>query len=121
MPPPNGIGLHEERLLALRESLVTALGVYTARVLLDRALWQTAQRHPDLALLHHDEAGLSFGALEQSYATRPPEEVEEEIEAAFTDLSAEMRLILARLLGPKMAQRTCADHADSRQAGAGLA
>ena len=101
MPPPNGMGLYEERLLALRERLVTSLGVHTARVLLDRALWQTAQRHPDLALLHHDEAGLSFGALEQSYATRP----QEEIEAAFNDLSAELLLILARLLGREAAQR----------------
>ena len=101
MPPPNGIGRHEERLLALQERLVTSLGVHTARVLLDRALWQTAQRHPDLALLHHDEAGLSFEALEQSYATRP----RDEIEGAFNDLCAEMLLLLARLLGQEMAQR----------------
>jgi hypothetical protein len=101
MPPPNGMGLYEERLLALQERLVTALGVHTARVLLDRALWQTAQRHPDLALLHHDEASLSFEALEQRYATRP----QDEIEGAFNDLCAEMLLLLARLLGQEMAQR----------------
>src|SRR5438552_6796505 len=76
------------------------------------ALWQAAQRHPDLALIDHDDASPSFEALEQSYATRPQEEVEgyairtqEEIEAAFTDLSAELLLILARLLGWEMAQR----------------
>jgi hypothetical protein len=33
----------------------------------------------------------------------------EEIEAAFTDLSAEMLHILARLLGPEIAERTGAD------------
>jgi hypothetical protein len=95
MHPPNRLALHEARLVALWERLVRTLGIHTVRVLLDRALWQTAQRHPDLALLHHDEVGLSFGALEQSYATRP----QEEIEAAFDDLSAELLLILARLLG----------------------
>ena len=95
MHPPNRLALHEARLVALWERLVRTLGIHTVRVLLDRALWQTAQRHPDLALLHHDETGLNFGALEQSYATRP----QEEIEAAFDDLSAELLLILARLLG----------------------
>ena len=55
MPPPKGMGFYEERLLALQERLVTALGVHTARVLLDRALWQTAQRHPDLALIQNLE------------------------------------------------------------------
>src|SRR5438067_11466711 len=101
MQPPNRLALHEERLVCLWQRLVTTLGIHTVRVLLDRALWQTAQRHPDLALLHHDEAGLNFGALEQSFATRP----QEEIEAAFNDLSAELLLILARLLGREAAQR----------------
>ena len=97
----NSILLCEERLVSLWERLVTTLGIHTVRVLLTRALWQTAQRHPDLALLHHDEAGLSFEALEQSYATRPLDE----IEGAFNDLCAEMLLLLARLLGQEMAQR----------------
>jgi hypothetical protein len=114
MQPPNRLALHEARLVALRERLVRTLGIYTARVLLDRALWQTAQRHPDLALLHHDECGLSFEALEQRYATRP----QEEVEAALTDLSAEMLRILARLLGGEMARRMGTGHPGSRQMGA---
>jgi len=124
MQPPNRLALHEARLVALRERLVRTLGIHTARVLLDRALWQTAQRHPDVALIHHDESGLSFDALEMSYATRP-QEVEgyatrplEEIEAALTDLSAEMLLILARLLGGEMARRMGTGHPGSRQMGA---
>ena len=107
----NSILLCEERLVSLWERLVTTLGIHTVRVLLTRALWQTAQRHPDLALLHHDESGLSFDALEMSYATRP-QEVEgygtrplEEIEAAFNDLFSELLLLLARLLGRETAQR----------------
>ena len=104
MQPPNRLALYEERLVSLWEKLVTTLGIHTVRVLLDRAIWQTAQRHPEIALIHHD-SGLSFDALEKSYATRP----EEEIEAAFTDLVAEMLLILARLLGREMAQRLAED------------
>ena len=84
-----------ERLLSLWERLVTTLGIHTVRVLLARAIGQTAQRHPDIALIHHDDAGVTFDALEPRYATRP----QEEIEAAFDDLSAELLLILARLLG----------------------
>src|SRR5437763_5901333 len=91
----NTIARHEEWLVSLWERLVTRLGIHTVRVLLDRAIWQTAQRHPDIALIHHDDAGFTFDALEPSYATRP----QEEIEAAFDDLSAELLLILARLPG----------------------
>jgi hypothetical protein len=92
---PGTLALHEERLVSLWDRLVTRLGIHTVRVLLDRAIWQTAQRHPDIALIHHDAAGFTFDAMERSYATRP----QEEIEAAFDDLSAELLLIVARLLG----------------------
>jgi hypothetical protein len=105
--------------------LVATLGIHTARVLLHRALWQTAQRHPDIALICCDDGGLCFEAREMSYDTQPQEEVEgyairpqEEIEAAFNDLCAELLLILTRLLGGEMAQRTCAGPPGSRQAGA---
>ena len=101
---PPRIVLYEERLIALWERLVRTLGIHTVRVLLARALWQTAQRYPDIALIHHDEAGLCFEALEMSYATRP----QEEVEAAFNDLFAELLLILARLLGRQTAQRLAA-------------
>ena len=104
MQPPDRLALHEQRLVSLWERLVATLGIHTVRVLLDRAIWQTAQRHPEIALIHHD-SGLRFDTLEKSYATRP----EEEIEAAFTDLVAEMLLILARLLGREMAQRLAED------------
>ena len=59
MQPPTRLALHEARLVALRERLVRTLGIHTARVLLDRALWQTAQHHPDLALIQHDDGGVA--------------------------------------------------------------
>jgi CheY-like chemotaxis protein len=94
MQQPNTIALYEERLVSLWARSMRMLGIHTARVLLARAIGQTAQRHPDIALLQHDDGGLTFEALETRYATRP----HEEIEAAFTDLAAELRLILARPL-----------------------
>jgi hypothetical protein len=81
--------------------LVTTLSIHTVRVLLARAIWQTAQRHPELAHIHFDDANVTFDAVVQRYATRP----QDEIEAAFNDLCAEMLLLLARLLGREMAQR----------------
>ena len=116
-PPPSGcdwpgrpgtemLALCEERLVSLWARVVRTLGIHTARVLLERAIGQTAQRHPDIALLQHDDGGLTFDALQTRYATRP----HEEIEAAFHDLSTELRLVLARLLGREMAQQTCTDH-----------
>ena len=101
MQPRNRFERYEDRLVSLWERSVTTLGIPTVHVLLVRAIWQTAQRHPDIALIQHDNSGLSFDALEESYATRP----QEEIAAAFDDLSAEMLRILTRLLGREMAQR----------------
>ena len=106
MQPRNRFERYEKRLVSLWERSVTTLGIHTVHVLLDRAIGQTAQRHPDIALLQHDDGGLTFDALEMRYATRP----HEEIEAAFGDLSAELQLVLARLLGREMAQQTCTDH-----------
>jgi predicted O-methyltransferase YrrM len=97
----NALTFDEYRLVSLWHRLVTTLGIHTARVLLARAIWQTAQRHPDIALIHHDDAGLTFDALETSYATRP----QKEIDAAFSDLTAELLLLLDRLLGREMAQQ----------------
>jgi hypothetical protein len=101
MQPLNELERYEEKLVSLWERSVTTLGMHTVHVLLDRAIWQTAQRHPDIVLIQHDHSRLSFDALGESYATRP----QEEIAAAFDDLSAEMLRILARLLGREMAQR----------------
>jgi hypothetical protein len=104
------MAVYEERLAALWQRLVATLGIHTVRVLLDRAIWQTAQRHPDIALIQRDDGGLTFEDLEKCYATRPPEQ----IEAAFNDLIAELRLILVRLLGREMARRTYTDDAGAR-------
>jgi hypothetical protein len=124
MQPRNRLAYYEERLVCLWQRVVATLGIHTARVLLRRALWQTAQRHPDIAFILHDDGGLRFGVLEMSYTTQPQEEVEgyviwpqEEIEAAFDDLSAEMLLILARLRGGEMAQRMGTGHPGPRQTG----
>ena len=103
MHPPHNMALHEARLLALWERLVQTLGRHTVRALLDRAIWQTAQRHPDIALIRYDDAGLTFDALETRYATRPQKEIED----AFSDLTVELLLILDRLLVQEMAQQIC--------------
>ena len=100
----NALTFNEHRLVSLWPTVVTTLGIHTARVLLARAIWQTAQRHPDIALIRHDDAGLCFDALETIYATRP----QREIEAAFGDLTAELLLVLDRLLGREMARQLCA-------------
>jgi len=122
MQARNTLAFYEERLDCLWQRLVATLGPHTARVLLHRALWQTAQRHPDIALIHHDDCGLCFDAREMCYATRLQKEVEgdagrpeEQIEAALKDLSAEMLLILARLRGAETAQRMGGGHPGARQ------
>jgi hypothetical protein len=74
--------------------MVATLGSYTARVLLDQAIKQTAQRHPEIALIQHDGAGITFKALETSYGSRP----QEAITVAFDDLSTELLLVLTRFL-----------------------
>ncbi len=92
---------HAARLAALWEKMVRAIGIHTVNVLLERAIWETSQAHPELTLIERTDEGLSFDALAQAYAGRPAEE----ISAAFGDLDTDLMLILARLLGKEMAQR----------------
>jgi hypothetical protein len=94
MQPFNRLTLCEEELVCIRARLVATLGSDTARVLLAWAIEQTARRHPEIALIRHDDTGVTFEALEKSYGGRP----QEEITVAFNDLSTELLLILTRLL-----------------------
>ena len=75
MQLPHTIAVYEDRLVSPWERLVMTLGIHTVRVLLDRAVWQTAQRHPNIALIQHDDAGLTFDALETRYAPQPHEAI----------------------------------------------
>ena len=110
----NRLARHEERLVSLWESLAETLGIHTARVLLMRAILQTEQAHPDLALIHWDDAGLSFdalfGALQDSFATR----TQEEIVRAFIHLHVETLRLLERLLGRELAQEVAQRSASLR-------
>lgn len=99
-----GIDFQKAKLLDLRERMVRTLGIHTVNVLLDRAIWEASQRHPELALIQRNDEVLSFVALEKAYAAKP-----EDAAAAFNDLSSELMLILARLLGREMAQRLAAE------------
>lgn len=92
---------YEQRLNALWERLVRAIGIHTVNVLMERAIWQASQKHPELALIQRTDEGLSYGAFEQAVATQ----TDEEVAAAFDDLTAELMIILARLLGREMAER----------------
>ncbi len=92
---------YEARLVDLWERMVRTIGIHTVNVLFDRAVWEASQQHPELALIEHDDNGLVFEALNRSFADKP----EGEIAAAFNDLTSELLLILARLLGKEMAQR----------------
>ncbi len=92
---------YEQRLNALWERMVRAIGIHTVNVLMERAIWQASQRHPELALIQRSDEGLSYDAFEEAVATQ----TEEEVASAFADLSSELMLILARLLGREMAER----------------
>jgi hypothetical protein len=106
-PGTERLALYEERLASFQDRLVETFGRHTARVLLDRAIWQVVPRHPALHLIHNGHCGLCCEVLQKSYATRLDEEIA--IETAFNDLVAEMLLILSRLLGQDMAERICVD------------
>ena len=101
----NRLAPYEARLAHLWERMVRAIGIHTVSVLMERAIWEASQKHPELALIRHSDQGLSFGGLEQAYAGRP----EGEIAEAFNDLSSELLLILARILGREMAERLAAE------------
>ena len=92
---------YEARLVDLWERMVRTIGIHTVNVLVDRAIWEASQRHPALTLIEHDDNGLSFASLNKSIAGKPESETSE----AFADLTTELLLILARLLGKEMAEK----------------
>ena len=106
-PGTEMLALYEERLASFQDRLMATLGSHTARVLLHRAIWQVAPRHPALHLIHNGQCGLCCEVLQKSDATRLDEEIA--IEAAFNDLVAEVLLILSCLLGRDIAEHICAD------------
>jgi len=97
----NRLAPYEQRLLDLRERVIRTIGIHTANVLMERALWEASRQHPELSLIERRDDELDFSALEQAYANRP----EGEIAAAFDTLVSELLLIMARLLGKARAQR----------------
>lgn len=67
--------------------------------------------------MQQHDSGLTCEALEQRYATRP----QEEIEAAFNDLCADLLLLLERLVGREMALRLAGGtHATASRACQGM-
>ena len=100
-PSENRLAPHEDRLNALWASMVRTVGIHTVNVLIERAIFEASQQHPELALIKRTDEGLEFEAVEKVYADRP----ESEVSAAFSDLSSHLLLILTRLLGRKMASQ----------------
>ncbi|MCL6430459.1 MAG: hypothetical protein K6V36_06300 [Anaerolineae bacterium] len=92
---------HERRLVALWEKMVRSIGIHTVNVLMARAIYETSQKHPELALIRHDDSGIRFEAMERASAGRS----EREVADAFADLTEELLVILARLLGREVAER----------------
>ena len=95
----------EARLTALWDRMVDIIGIHTVNVLVDRAIWEASRKRPELALIQHSDAGLSFDALNRSYASKTPAAAAD----AFADLTSELLLILTRLLGEDVAERLAAE------------
>ena len=95
----SALATYEARLSELWERMVRVVGVHTVNVLMERAIWEAARKHPELELIERDDTGFSFDALNKSLAGRP----ESEIAEAFDDLTSELLLIMARLVGREMA------------------
>lgn len=92
---------HEQRLLALWDRMVRSIGIHTVNVLMARAIYETSEKHPEIAFIKHDDTGIQFNAMERAFADRP----ESEIADAFADLTGNLLAILARILGREMAER----------------
>ena len=91
----------EARLVVLWERLVRLLGIHTVNVLMERAIWEIAPRHDVVALIGHSDSGLRFEDVNLRYADAPGADIEQ----AFGDLTTEMLMILARLLGQQIAEQ----------------
>jgi hypothetical protein len=91
---------YEARLVELWERMVRTIGIHTVNVLVERAVWEASHKHPELALIEVTDTGLALDELNKKLAGRP----EGEVSDAFGDLTSELMMVLARLIGKEMAQ-----------------
>jgi hypothetical protein len=91
---------YEAQLDSLWQTMVRTVGIHTVNVLMERAIFDSSQKYPELALIERTDEGLKFDQLEGAFKDRP----EAEISAAFSELTSNLLLILTRLLGREMAR-----------------
>jgi hypothetical protein len=89
-----------EAFLDLRESLAHVLGRQTVDMLIDRSVTEIRAAHPIVRTITVDGDALDLDSLNLAFRDATPEEAQ----TAMNALIAVMLLVLARLLGKRVAQ-----------------
>ena len=92
---------YEASTTELRERLIRVLGAPSTNRLVERAVVEISDTHPELRALKFDGDDITFGDLRASLADADDERVRE----AFTALTGVLLLLVARLLGREVADR----------------
>jgi hypothetical protein len=92
---------YEVALNKLWQGLVEIAGIHTVNMLVERALWETAQHHPLIAQLHFNDQG--FGFL--PFRERATQIEAKEIQQTLTDFYQTLLKLSARLMGQELVDR----------------
>jgi hypothetical protein len=85
--------------LVLRADLARVLGLQTVDLLIDRGLTDIAEAYPSVKGISVEGGELNIGSLQDAFINAS----EEDAAASLTALTAVMLLIMARLLGKRVA------------------
>lgn len=96
-----GVEVYEVALNKLWQDLVEIVGIHTVNLLVERALWETAQHHPLITQLHFSDQG--FGFL--PFRERATEIEAKEIQQTLTDFYQTLLKLSARLIGQELIDR----------------
>lgn len=61
VPTEDGFSPHQARLVGLWQRMVKIVGIHTVSVLIERAIWEASQAHPELALIQHSDERFDSG------------------------------------------------------------
>jgi hypothetical protein len=101
---PERFEFYETSFSELRERLIRVLGSPTVNRLIDRAVVEMAQAHPQMSSLQCEDDDIFFEEVRRAYTGSADEDVRD----GFMALSGTLLLLVARLLGREIAERLTA-------------
>ena len=102
LPPEQVLEAFEQAFAAMWQRAQVTLGDVTLTAIVDRVLYNAAEKYPMLAALTVDATGLRFGELRQRAASLHADHLEEAIRFALVEFLTVLGNLTAEVLSPAL-------------------